>query len=516
MRDDAVARATRSTPAVAGRRPRRASTSSASATACSPGPRAIARRSSTRADRRERACSAAAIVRRARMKPAPRLGAIFLTVFLDLLGFGLVLPFLAKEARDTFGVSDVRRDAARVDLLAHAVPLRARSGAASPIASAGGRSSSGRSPGRRCRWPASASALAWGSSVALALRARASSAASRPRTSAPPARTSPTSPSPRSARGAWASSAWRSASASSSGPGIGGALARIPIGGRHGAVPVLRRGGPQRRQPRLGRLRASPSRSRPRRAPQRRAAGSRRSTSTATRDAFAIPGVALAIAVNFLVILSFTNLDQTFTFFCGDLFGIDERGTGLRARLHRRRRRRRAGRPRAAAVEALRRGARSMRAGASRCRRSRSPGSSPPGTGTRLAPLRLRRRSSRSATASRSRASSAFISRRAPAGPPGRHARHQPVVRQPRAHVRPGARRLALRQRRPRAPYAAASIGMLVALALAMGLPRTSEGALTCRPCRAGPRKSASSPASRPVDPDPDRPAAFRFPCRAA
>ena len=32
----------------------------------------------------------------------PSLGAIFLTVFLDLLGFGLVLPFLAEEARDTF------------------------------------------------------------------------------------------------------------------------------------------------------------------------------------------------------------------------------------------------------------------------------------------------------------------------------------------------------------------------------------------------------------------------------
>src|ERR1700760_2114193 len=39
------------------------------------------------------------------MKSAPRLGAIFLTVFLDLLGFGLVLPFMAKEARDVFGVS---------------------------------------------------------------------------------------------------------------------------------------------------------------------------------------------------------------------------------------------------------------------------------------------------------------------------------------------------------------------------------------------------------------------------
>lgn len=48
----------------------------------------------------------------------------------------------------------------------------------------------------------------------------------------------------------------------------------------------------------------------------------------ATRQAFTLPGVALAVAVNFLVVLSFTNLDQTFTFFCGDLFGIDERGTG--------------------------------------------------------------------------------------------------------------------------------------------------------------------------------------------
>ena len=30
----------------------------------------------------------------------PSLGAIFLTLFLDILGFGLVLPFLAKEAHD--------------------------------------------------------------------------------------------------------------------------------------------------------------------------------------------------------------------------------------------------------------------------------------------------------------------------------------------------------------------------------------------------------------------------------
>jgi MFS family permease len=46
------------------------------------------------------------------------------------------------------------------------------------------------------------------------------------------------------------------------------------------------------------------------------------------KEAFSIPGIALCMAVNFLVILSFTNLDQTFTFFCADVFGIDERGTG--------------------------------------------------------------------------------------------------------------------------------------------------------------------------------------------
>src|SRR5438270_101126 len=37
------------------------------------------------------------------MQRKPSLGSIFLTVFLDLLGFGLVLPFLAEEARAGFG-----------------------------------------------------------------------------------------------------------------------------------------------------------------------------------------------------------------------------------------------------------------------------------------------------------------------------------------------------------------------------------------------------------------------------
>src|SRR5687767_15283392 len=37
-----------------------------------------------------------------RPRPPPGLGAIFLILFLDILGFSLVLPFLAEEARTTF------------------------------------------------------------------------------------------------------------------------------------------------------------------------------------------------------------------------------------------------------------------------------------------------------------------------------------------------------------------------------------------------------------------------------
>src|SRR5438270_1171752 len=36
------------------------------------------------------------------MSSRPGLGAIFLVVFLDILGFSLVLPFLAEIARDSF------------------------------------------------------------------------------------------------------------------------------------------------------------------------------------------------------------------------------------------------------------------------------------------------------------------------------------------------------------------------------------------------------------------------------
>src|SRR5262245_55495511 len=39
------------------------------------------------------------------MSSRPGLGAIFLVVFLDILGCSLVLPFLAEIARDSFGTT---------------------------------------------------------------------------------------------------------------------------------------------------------------------------------------------------------------------------------------------------------------------------------------------------------------------------------------------------------------------------------------------------------------------------
>ena len=40
-------------------------------------------------------------------KAIPGLWSIFFVVFLDILGFSLVLPFLAQEARDTFHTTEL-------------------------------------------------------------------------------------------------------------------------------------------------------------------------------------------------------------------------------------------------------------------------------------------------------------------------------------------------------------------------------------------------------------------------
>jgi MFS family permease len=49
----------------------------------------------------------------------------------------------------------------------------------------------------------------------------------------------------------------------------------------------------------------------------------------AARDAFSRPGIARAVLVNFVLILSFAMLDQTFRFFNKDAFGMSALETGL-------------------------------------------------------------------------------------------------------------------------------------------------------------------------------------------
>src|SRR5260221_5292681 len=259
------------------------------------------------------------------MKPAPRLGAIFLTVFVDLLGFGLVLPFLAKEARDTFGVSEFV-----ATLLGSVYSLMQFL-----FVPVWGRVSD--RVGRRpvLLWSIAGTAfsmaglgvgLAWGQSILWLFAARVFGGIATANLGTASAYIADiTKPEDRAKGMGLIGMAFGLGFII--GPGVGGALAKIDVAGRHGAVPCLVAAALS--VVNLVWVALGVAESLP---PERRAGTPRRRLAPlnlgAMRDAFALPGVALAISVNFLVILSFTNLDQTFTFFCADLFRIDERGTG--------------------------------------------------------------------------------------------------------------------------------------------------------------------------------------------
>jgi MFS family permease len=260
------------------------------------------------------------------MKSAPRLGGIFLTVFLDLLGFGLVLPFLAKEARDVFHVSPFV-----ATLLGSVYSLMQFL-----FVPVWGRISDrvGRRPvmiwsiaGTALTMAGLGAGLAWGSSILWLYIARIFGGMATANLGTASAYIADiTKPEDRAKGMGLIGAAFGLGFIL--GPGVGGALAKIAIDGRYGAVPCFVAAGLS--VVNLVWVIAGLAESLP---PEKRATAARRKLAplnvAAMRDAFALPGVGLAVAVNFLVILSFTNLDQTFTFFCGDLFGIDERGTGL-------------------------------------------------------------------------------------------------------------------------------------------------------------------------------------------
>lgn len=260
-----------------------------------------------------------------RMKHGPRLGAIFLTVFVDLLGFGLVLPFLAKEAHDTFRVS-----AFIATLLGSIYSLMQFL-----FVPVWGRVSDrvGRRPvllwsvaGSALTMASLGLALVCGRTVVWLFAARAFSGIATANLGTASAYIADiTKPEERAKGMGLIGMAFGLGFIV--GPAVGGTLAGVVINGRHGAVPCFLAAGLSLINllwVALGVAESLPKEKRTSR-PQRSLAPL---NSKSLREVFSLPGVALAIGVNFLVVLSFTNLDQTFTFFCADLFRINERGTG--------------------------------------------------------------------------------------------------------------------------------------------------------------------------------------------
>lgn len=253
----------------------------------------------------------------------PTLGAIFLTVFLDLLGFGLVLPFLAKEAVERFHTT-----AFVATLLGSVYSLMQF-----VFVPVWGRLSDriGRRPvllfsiaGTSMAMAGLGLGLAFGASVLWLFVARAFAGIATANLGTASAYIADiTKPEERTKGMGVIGAAFGLGFIF--GPGIGGALSEIPVNGQTGAVPCFVAAGLSLVNwvwVLLGL---------PESLPKERRGGARSLVPLnfgAMARAFSFPGVGLAIVVNFLVILAFTNLDQTFVLFCGQVFGIDKPGTG--------------------------------------------------------------------------------------------------------------------------------------------------------------------------------------------
>jgi MFS family permease len=408
------------------------------------------------------------------MKAAPRLGAIFLTVFIDLLGFGLVLPFLAKEARGTFGVGEFA-----ATLLGSTYSLMQF-----VFVPFWGRLSDrvGRRPvllwSIACTSFAMAglgAGLAWGKSILWLFAARIFGGIATANLGTASAYIADiTKPEDRAKGMGLIGMAFGLGFIL--GPGIGGVLAKIPVNGHLGAVPCFCAGCLSLVNlvwAALGLAESLP--------PERRANLPPRKLMPlniqAMREAFALPGVALAVAVNFIVILSFTNLDQTFTFFCGDLFGIDERGTGY-------------------VLAFIGTVAASVQGGLVRPLSRRFDESTLIRVGVTLQALAFAGLVAAGAAGARAMlyasggliavgngltqpSTAAFISRRAPPERQGATLGTNQSFASLGRTFGPAVGGWLYANVGARAPYAAASMGMVFALALAMGLRRRDPGALT-------------------------------------
>ncbi len=257
----------------------------------------------------------------------PSLGAIFLTVTLDLLGFGLVMPFLAEEARTTF------HSTAFVGTLLSAVYSLMQF----VFVPVWGRLSDriGRRP--VLLWSIAATALAmgglglglaFGGSILWLFAARIFSGIATANLGTASAYIADVTKPEERARG-MALIGMAFGLGFILGPAVGGVLATYTVNGRHGALACFAAAGLSVVNLVWAYRGLAESLGTERRAV---AARSPRSLAPfnvdAAKGAFARPGVALAVLVNFIIVVSFANLDQTFRYFNKDVFGMTERETG--------------------------------------------------------------------------------------------------------------------------------------------------------------------------------------------
>ena len=247
------------------------------------------------------------------------LGTLFLTIFLDLLGFGLVIPFLPGIARN-MGASD----------FVATLPGAVFSGAQFLFIPIWGRLSD--RVGRRpvLLWSIAASAigmavLGFAPNLAWLFIARIWSGVATGNIAVAQAYIADVTPPERRARG-MAIIGIAFGLGFIFGPFIGGELSRFSIEGRPGMLPPLVAAGLSTINLFLA-LRTLPE-SLP---PERRGVSVRRASPVdlgAFRESVAVRGIGAAVAINFTSYLWFSGMEQTFRLFTADRFGMSDAATG--------------------------------------------------------------------------------------------------------------------------------------------------------------------------------------------
>lgn len=257
----------------------------------------------------------------------PSLGVIFLTVVIDLLGFGIVMPFLTLQARDAFGV-----EAGTAALLGAC--YSAMQFLFMPL---WGRLSDriGRRPVMitsiffsALTMAALGLALAWSNTILWLFVARALSGSATANIGTASAYIADiTTPEERVKGMGMIGMAFGIGFLI--GPGVGGLLASITLNGRHGPWACFAAAGLSAINLvwALTSLPESLPKERRVRADQARPLSPLRGD--ALRRLLSTPGISNASLTNFLIILSFSGLEISYALYASDVFGLDHRGVGL-------------------------------------------------------------------------------------------------------------------------------------------------------------------------------------------